>query len=133
MCIGLHTLPPCLLFCGNYILHESEYDVHIFCVALDIIIYLAPVKSPFPGERGQFGMDAEIRTHQALHEAKPSECPNGDRDNKSEVCFKNRLFLQAVTAVFCGCFFSPHYLKSRRKNAIIVKVYRQTLMSVGWK
>ena len=39
MCIGLHTLPPCLLFCGNYILHESEYDVHIFCVALDIIIY----------------------------------------------------------------------------------------------
>ena len=41
MCIGLHTLPPCLLFCGNYILHESEYDVHIFCVALDIIIYLA--------------------------------------------------------------------------------------------
>ena len=41
MCIGLHTLPPCLLFCGNYILHESEYDVHIFCVALDIIIYQA--------------------------------------------------------------------------------------------
>ena len=32
----------------------------------------APVKSPFPGERGQ-----------------------GDRDNKSEVNFKNRLFLQA--------------------------------------
>ena len=42
MCIGLHTLPPCLLFCGNYILHESEYDVHIFCVALDIIIYRPP-------------------------------------------------------------------------------------------
>ena len=69
-----------------------------------------PVFSPFPGERGQ-----------------------GDRDSKLEVCFKNRLFLQAVTAVFCGCFFSPHYLKSRQKNAIIVKVYRQTLMSVGWK
>ena len=50
---------------------------------------------PFTGERGQFGMDAEIRTHQALHEAKPSECPKGDRDNKSEVNFKNRLFLQA--------------------------------------
>ena len=49
---------------------------------------------PFTGERGQFGMDAEIRTHQALHEAKPSECPKGDRDNKSEVYFKNRLFLQ---------------------------------------
>ena len=44
MCIGLHTLPPCLLFCGNYILHESEYDVHIFCVALDIIIYLASLR-----------------------------------------------------------------------------------------
>ena len=57
---------------------------------------VAPVKSPFPGERGQFGMDAEIRTHQALHEAKPSECPKGDRDNKSEVYFKNRLFLQSV-------------------------------------
>ena len=40
-------------------------------------------------------MDAEIRTHQALHEAKPSECPKGDRDNKSEVNFKNRLFPQA--------------------------------------
>ena len=27
-----------------------------------------------------FGKDAEIRTHQALHEAKPTECPKGDRD-----------------------------------------------------
>ena len=26
-------------------------------------------------------------------DAKPSECPKGDRDNKSEVYFKNRLFL----------------------------------------
>ena len=34
---------------------------------------------PFTGER-VFGKDAEIRTHQALHEAKPSECPKGDRD-----------------------------------------------------
>ena len=56
---------------------------------------------PFTGERGQFGMDAEIRTHQALHEAKPSECPKGDRDNKSEVCFKNILFLQAETRRLC--------------------------------
>ena len=70
MCIGLHTLPPCLLFCGNYILHESEYDVHIFCVALDIIIYPVPVFTPFPGK--------------------------GDRDNKSEVYFKNRLLLIVV-------------------------------------
>ena len=37
---------------------------------------VAPVKSPFPGERGQ-----------------------GDRDSKLEVCFKNRLFLQAENAV----------------------------------
>ena len=44
--------------------------------------------------KGVFGKDAEIRTHQALHEAKPIECPKGDRDNKSEVYFKNRLFLQ---------------------------------------
>ena len=44
-----------------------------------------------PG-KGVFGKDAEIRTHQALHEAKPSECPKGDRDNKSEVYFINRLF-----------------------------------------
>ncbi|MEO2813221.1 hypothetical protein ABHB17_13395, partial [[Eubacterium] siraeum] len=36
--------------CGNYILHESEYDVHIFCVALDIIIYPAPHSAPFRGK-----------------------------------------------------------------------------------
>ena len=30
--------------------------------------------------KGVFGKDAEIRTHQALHEAKPTECPKGDRD-----------------------------------------------------
>ena len=61
--------------------------------------------APFLG-KGVFGKDAEIRTHQALHEAKPIECPKGDRDNKSEVYFKNRLFLQAEppflrTAVIC--------------------------------
>jgi len=44
--------------------------------------------------KGVFGKDAEIRTHQALHEAKPSECPKGDRDNKSEVNYKNSLSLQ---------------------------------------
>ena len=46
--------------------------------------------------KGVFGKDAEIRTHRALYEAKPSECPKGDRDNKSEVYFKNKLFLQPV-------------------------------------
>ena len=51
--------------------------------------------------KGAFGKDAEIRTHQALHDAKPLECPKGDRDNKLEVYFKNRLFLQAETALKC--------------------------------
>ena len=49
--------------------------------------------APFLG-KGVFGKDAEIRTRRALHEAKPSECPKGDRDSKIEVCFKNILFLQ---------------------------------------
>ena len=53
----------------------------------------APHSAPSRGE-WVFGKDAEIRTHQALHEAKPSECPKGDRDSKLEVYFKNRLFLQ---------------------------------------
>ena len=35
--------------------------------------------APFQG-KGAFGKDAEIRTHQALHEAKSTECPKGDRD-----------------------------------------------------
>ena len=52
-------------------------------------------------------MDAEIRTHQALHEAKPSECPKGDRDNKSEVYFKNRLFLQPIATDRSAAFFYP--------------------------
>ena len=47
--------------------------------------------APFRG-KGVFGKDAEIRTHRALHEAKPSECPKGDRDNKSEVYFKKDFF-----------------------------------------
>ncbi len=56
--------------------------------------------------KGVFGKDAKIRTHQALHDAKPSECPKGDRDNKSEVYFKNRLFLQseAVRQMSCRLF-----------------------------
>ena len=41
-----------------------------------------------------FGKDAEIERPKALQEAKPSECPKGDRDNKSEVYFKNRFFQQ---------------------------------------
>ena len=52
---------------------------------------------PFTG-KWVFGKDAEIRTHQALHEAKPTECPKGDRDSKLEVYFKNSLFLQSEAA-----------------------------------
>ena len=51
----------------------------------------SPTLSPFPG-KGVFGKDAEIRTHQALHEAKPSECPKGDRDIKLEADFKIDFF-----------------------------------------
>ena len=65
---------------------------------------------PFMGKGGQFGMDAEIRTHQALHEAKPSECPKGigiinqKFSSKTDffsklnlyisVCRKNNIFLK---------------------------------------
>ena len=63
---------------------------------------VAPVKSPFPGERGQ-----------------------GDRDSKLDVCFKNRFFLQAVAVELSTAFFySPTdkthlsvVLHSKRKNS----------------
>ena len=42
---------------------------------------VAPVKSPFPGERGQ-----------------------GDRGSELEVCFKNILFLQTSTPLCRGAF-----------------------------
>ena len=65
--------------------------------------------------KGAFGKDAEIRTHRALHEAKPSECPKGDRNNNSEVYFNNRLFLQAElrlkqTQFSCQFLLSPYTL-----------------------
>ena len=37
--------------------------------------------------------DAPTTNDHDRRDAKPSECPKGDRDNKSEVNFKNRLFL----------------------------------------
>ena len=36
--------------------------------------------------------DAPTTNDHCCTDAKPSECPKGDRDNKSEVYFKNRLF-----------------------------------------
>ena len=96
-----------------------------FClksVALDLTIYPAPVFTPFPGERGKFGMDAKIRTHQALHEAKPSECPKGDRDNKSEVYFKNRLFLQTKEPCLAArlfAFYLEYYMQLMQLFALL--------------
>ena len=61
---------------------------------------------PFP-EKVVFGKDAEIRTRRALHEAKPSECPKGDRDCKRAPFYKNRLLLIVVnltTTSFFGIF-----------------------------
>ena len=61
---------------------------------------------PFPW-KGVFGKDAEIRTRRALHEAKPSECPKGDRDCKRAPFYKNRLLLIVVnltTTSFFGIF-----------------------------
>ena len=49
---------------------------------------VAPVKSPFPGERGQ-----------------------GDRDSELEVCFKNKLFLQSE-ATASAVAFPAHQLKT---------------------
>ena len=61
---------------------------------------------PFTG-KWVFGKDAEIRTHQALHEAKLSECPKGDRDREFALSYKNRLFLQAGPLLMSGLFLSP--------------------------
>ena len=40
--------------------------------------------------------DAPTTNDHNCRDAKPSECPKGDRDSKLEAYFKNRLFLQAV-------------------------------------
>ncbi|CBL33355.1 hypothetical protein ES1_01580 [[Eubacterium] siraeum V10Sc8a] len=64
--------------------------------------------------KGVFGKDAEIRTRQALHEAKPSECPKGDRDNKSEVNFKNRLFLQSAKFLYRNFYHYFFFTRSMR-------------------
>ena len=67
-----------------------------------------------------FGKDAEIRTRRALHEAKPSECPKGDRGSELEVCFKNILFLQTEShSKSCG--FQLYTPKFKSDNAVITK------------
>ena len=54
-------------------------DAGRVCPKLCTMQSLQSIHSLSPG-KGVFGKDAEIRTHQALHEAKPTECPKGDRD-----------------------------------------------------
>ena len=54
-------------------------DAGRVCSKLCTMQSLQSIHSLSPG-KGVFGKDAEIRTHQALHEAKPTECPKGDRD-----------------------------------------------------
>ncbi len=49
--------------------------------------------------------DAPTTNDHGCTDAKPSECPKGDRDNKSEVYFKNRLFLQTGADGFCRPYF----------------------------
>ena len=66
-----------------------------------------PVFPPLFRGKGAFGKDAEIRTHQALHEAKLSDCPKGDRDRGFALSYKNRLFLQSDRLTLTGkpvCF-----------------------------
>ena len=56
-----------------------------------------------------------------MHEAKPSECPKGDRDSELEVCFKNRLFLQAKLCLFQAQFlFFAEKLLTIVRNRIII-------------
>ena len=94
MCIGLHTLPPCLLFCGNYILHESEYDVHIFCVALDIIIY--------PAALNLLGAAPKARTLWALAKSF-ARCKTNIASNAKHPFTKLYSFFIFLYLFFCSC------------------------------
>ena len=60
------------------LLFRRILKIGVWGVAPSGVRAAAPYSAPFWG-KGVFGKDAEIRTHQALHEAKPSECPKGDR------------------------------------------------------
>ena len=84
----------------------SNQSVLALGVAPSRVRAAAPHSAPSRGE-GVFGKDAEIRTHQALHEAKLSECPKGDRDREFALSYKNRLFLQVGPLLMSGLFLSP--------------------------
>ena len=72
----------------------SNQSVLALGVAPSRVRAAAPHSAPSRGE-GVFGKDAEIRTHQALHEAKLSECPKGDRDREFAIFLKNKFFLES--------------------------------------
>ena len=72
----------------------SNQSVLALGVAPSRVRAAAPHSAPSRGE-GVFGKDAEIRTHQALHEAKLSECPKGDRDIEFAIFLKNKFILQS--------------------------------------
>ena len=48
--------------------------------------------------------DAPTTNDHDRRDAKPSECLKGDRDNKSEVYFKNRLFISCEQIKFAAFF-----------------------------
>ena len=77
---------------------------------------------------GVFGKDAEIRTHQALHEAKPTECPKGDRDLGQALFLKNILFLQSELPLYSHCYL---FLSVRACTARIFFRFLRT--PVGYK
>ena len=89
----------CLALLALLVLHRakllaSNQSVLALGVAPSRVRAAAPHSAPSRGE-GVFGKDAEIRTHQALHEAKLSECPKGDRDREFAIFLKNKFFLQS--------------------------------------
>ena len=67
----------------------------------------APHSAPSRGE-GVFGKYAEIRTHQALHEAKLSECPKGDRDREFTACFIKTDFFHKLKTAPSGTAFNVY-------------------------
>ena len=95
-------MPPA--FCRKtYITYKNG----VWGVAPSGVRAAAPHLAPFRG-KGVFGKDAEIRTHQALHEAKLSECPKGDRDREFTACFIKTDFFHKLKAAPPGTAFNVY-------------------------
>ena len=65
-------------------------------------------------------MDAEIRTHQALHEAKPSECPKGIGIINQKFISKTDFFYNLLRAVKISPYFLHFFTFSWTKRASVV-------------